>query len=209
LTSLLRLIRRRQAPPPEHAARLEQPFERPLRVEIDEVVLAAELLRPQRPQGLVICADGDGLSRISLRNRKLTAVLSQVRFATLLADLRTEEEQRRHAVEPDFASLASRLEAITRWAADEPDVGGLSIGYFAAAASATVALEAAAVADVAVHAVVSLDGHPDLAADLFGRVSAATLLLVGSRDRDAVERSRRAARRLRGAHCVTVVDGRR
>ena len=63
-------------------------------IEIGEAVLAAEFLRPQRPQGFVICADGDGLSRISLRNRKLTAILSQARFATLLADLRTEAEQR-------------------------------------------------------------------------------------------------------------------
>jgi len=114
---------------------------------------------------------------------------------------------RSHAVEPDLASLASRPEAITRWATDEPNVRGLWIGYFAAATSATVALRAAAVADVAVHAAVSLDGHPDLAADPFGRVTAETLLLVGSRDRDALERSRRAARRLRCAHRVTVADG--
>ena len=98
-----------QMPPPERAARPERPTARQLRLEIDEAILAAELLRPRGAQGLVICADGDGLSRASLRNRELTAALNQARFATLLADLCTEEEQRPHAVEPDLASLAHRL----------------------------------------------------------------------------------------------------
>jgi len=90
---------------------------------------------------------------------------------------------------------------------DEPDTRALPIGYFAASTSGGVALRAAAVANDTIHAVVSLGGHPDLAADLLTSVTAATLLLVGSRDHDAVERVRRAATMLRCPHRVTVVDG--
>jgi putative phosphoribosyl transferase len=56
-------------------------------------------------------------------------------------------------------------------------------------------------------AVVSRGGRPDLAADQLQLVVSPTLLIVGSRDTDVLERNRSAAEHLRGPHELVVLDG--
>ena len=80
--------------------------------------------------------------------------------------------------------LAERLSAATNWATEEPGLAALPLGYFGASTGAAAALAAAA-EDVAVRAVVSRGGRPDLAGEALPRVRAPTLLIVGARD-DAV-----------------------
>ena len=80
--------------------------------------------------------------------------------------------------------LAERLSAATSWATEQPGLAALPLGYFGASTGAAAALAAAA-EDVAVRAVVSRGGRPDLAGEALPRVRAPTLLIVGARD-DAV-----------------------
>jgi putative phosphoribosyl transferase len=202
-----------QAPPPDPIpspppiASAAQPVERELLLEIGGVELSGDLTLPAQPHGLVIFAHGSGSSRLSPRNREVAATLNQAGFATLLFDLLTEPEGRRRELVFDIPLLARRLEEVTRWANANPTTRGLPVGYFGASTGAAAALRAAAEVGEVVGAVVSRGGRPDLAADRLAYVSAATLLLVGSRDHQVLELNRRAAVMLRCPHRISVIDG--
>jgi pimeloyl-ACP methyl ester carboxylesterase len=155
----------------------------------------------------VIFAHGSGSSRHSIRNRAVAATLRQAGFATLLFDLLTEQEEGRRELVFDIPLLARRLELVTRWAIAEPQTRELPVGYFGASTGAAAALRAAAAAGEVVRAVVSRGGRPDLAGDRLAYVTAPTLLIVGGRDVEVLELNRHAARLLRCAHQLTVVDG--
>jgi putative phosphoribosyl transferase len=169
--------------------------------------LPGDLAIPPDALGLVLFAHGSGSSRRSPRNRAVARALNDAGFATLLFDLLTEREARRLELRFDSPLLAGRLEAVTRWAISDPATRDLPIGYFGASTGAAAALRAAAVLGDQVGAVVSRGGRADLAGDLLGDVSAPTLLIVGSEDRDVLALNRRAAQRLRCPHRIAVVQG--
>lgn len=196
-----------QMPPPRRISPRARPAERELLLEIAGVELAGDVILPQEPKGLVIFAHGSGSSRLSPRNRQVAATLNDAGLATLLFDLLTDKEGSQRELVFDIPLLARRLESVTRWAIAEPDTRGLPVGYFGASTGAAAALRAAAAAGDVVRAVVSRAGRPDLAVDRLSYVSAATLLLVGSRDPEVLELNRRAAAMLRCPHRLTVVDG--
>ncbi len=190
-------------PVPEEAAGA------PLReVEFDlgAVKLRGDLTVPPEPHGLVIFAHGSGSSRLSARNRGVARTLNGAGFATLLFDLLSEQESGRRELVFDVALLASRLEAVTRWAQEDPATRELPIGYFGASTGAAAALLAAAEVGDAVRAVVSRGGRPDLAADRLAEVRAPTLLIVGSFDDEVLELNRRAAELLHCEHRIMLVD---
>jgi putative phosphoribosyl transferase len=197
-----------QMPPPEPGhPRTPEPERHELPLDIGGVVLEADLAVPSHPRGLVIFAHGSGSSRLSPRNREVAATLNDAGLATLLFDLLTDNEGRRRELVFDIPLLARRLEGVTRWAIAEPDTRGLPVGYFGASTGAAAALRAAAAARDVVRAVVSRGGRPDLAADRLPYVTAATLLLVGGRDREVLELNRRAAAMLRCPHRLEVIEG--
>ena len=166
-----------------------------------------DLSIPPDAQGLVIFAHGSGSSRLSPRNRAVARHLSEAGLATLLLDLLAPDEEGRRDLVFDIPFLAARLEAVTRWAGEQPATRGLPIGYFGASTGGGAALWAAASLGTGVAAVVSRGGRPDLAADRLPEVTAATLLIVGSRDPDVRTLNVRSAERLRCPHRVEVVEG--
>jgi predicted alpha/beta-hydrolase family hydrolase len=178
-----------------------------LRLQIGGVALAADLILPERPGGLVIFAHGSGSSRRSPRNRAVASVLNGARLGTLLFDLLTEQEGRRRELVFDIPLLAERLEGATRWAIAQREIRRLPVGYFGASTGAAAALRAAAALGETIRAVVSRGGRPDLAADRLPLLSAATLLLVGSRDTEVLALNRQASAMLRCPHQLTVIDG--
>jgi pimeloyl-ACP methyl ester carboxylesterase len=103
--------------------------------------------------------------------------------------------------------LAQRLLAGTQWVASQSEVAGLPIGLFGASTSAAAALIAAARAPASITAVVSRGGRPDLAGDDLSRVSAPTLLLVGSRDEHVLGLNRQALTRLTCPKRLVVIPG--
>lgn len=172
-----------------------------------EVTTAGELTVPASATGLVVFAHGSGSSRHSPRNRELAAALNDRALATLLLDLLTGAEERHRANVFDIALLAGRLVAATAWAAQQPDVGGLPVGYFGASTGAAAALWAAAELGERIAAVVSRGGRPDLAGERLGAVTAPTLLIVGGRDETVLELNREAQRQLGGPSELVVVAG--
>ncbi|MEU9040381.1 MULTISPECIES: phosphoribosyltransferase family protein [unclassified Kitasatospora] len=192
------------------------------------VRLAGRLTVPVGARGVVVFAHGSGSGRHSPRNRYVAEFLNRAGLATLLFDLLTEaEEPDRHNVF-DVGLLGSRLTAVARQlhtedgpasgsrtpsessAAPEsgavPETRGLPLGLFGASTGAAAALHTAAELGPVVRAVVSRGGRPDLAgSEVLGRVSAPTLLVVGSLDTTVLDLNRQAGRRLRCESELAVV----
>jgi len=163
--------------------------------------VVGDLTVPINTQGIIIFAHGSGSSRWSSRNRYVASVLQQARFATLLLDLLTAEEeqidlQTRH-LRFDVDLLASRLVQATKWIAADSETGNLPVGYFGASTGAAAALIAAAQLPNITGAVVSRGGRPDLAGAALPKVKAPTLLIVGSHDEPVIELNEQAWSELR------------
>ncbi|MCW3057257.1 MAG: phosphoribosyl transferase [Solirubrobacterales bacterium] len=170
------------------------------------VSLDGDLGFPEHPRGIVLFAHGSGSSRLSSRNRAVAEALEDARYATLLFDLLSTEEERDRSNVFDIPLLASRLLAATAWVRARPDLAGLPLAYFGASTGAAAALEAAAALGEEVRAVISRGGRPDLARNL-AAVRAPTLLIVGGADEQVLALNRAAQRQLGGPSELAVVPG--
>ena len=121
---------------------------RAVRIPASEVVLNADLTMPPHARAIVAFAHGSGSSRHSIRNRYVAEMLNAYNFATLLADLLTEEEEvidmRTRHLRFDIPMLADRLIDIAAWLQQESQTRDLKIGWFGASTGAGAALIAAA-----------------------------------------------------------------
>lgn len=158
---------------------------------------------------LIVFAHGTGSSRHSPRNQHVAGILNDRGLRTLLLDLLTPKEEERDLVSAqhrfDIDMLGARVGRALDWAQDE--LNPSSIGLFGASTGAAAALVAAASHPVAVGAVVSRGGRPDLASSHFDKVSAPTLLIVGGRDTTVIELNRQALAELGEGHEIEFVEG--
>ena len=177
----------------------------------NNITLEGNLSLPQNPRGVVLFAHGSGSSRHSPRNQFVAQVLREAGFATLLIDLLTlqEEEQDRSTghLRFDIDLLSQRVVGATNWLTINPTTANLKIGYFGASTGAAAALVAATERPIAVGAVVSRGGRPDLAGSHLSTVQAPTLLLVGSKDTQVIELNRMAFSLLRSEKHIEIIPG--
>jgi putative phosphoribosyl transferase len=169
--------------------------------------LVGDLALPAAAAALVVFAHGSGSSRHSARNRQVARWLNERRFATLLLDLLTMEEELDRANVFDIGLLAHRLVAATEWKRGQPALAALSTGYFGASTGAGAALWAAADLGDEVGAVVSRGGRPDLAVARLREVRAPVLLIVGGHDEIVLELNREARSLMRATSELSVVAG--
>jgi len=168
--------------------------------------LAGTLTLPENPRGLVAFAHGSGSSRFSARNRAVARELNARRFATLLFDLLTPQEERDRSNVFDVAMLGQRLVATVDWLQGlEPAVARLPVGLFGASTGAAAALMAAAQLPHRIAAVVSRGGRPDLAGEALPHVGAPTLLIVGGADVGVIELNEEALTRLGGPKALEII----
>ena len=157
-----------------------------IRIPAGGVLLNADMALPARAEAIIAFAHGSGSGRHSIRNRYVAETLNGYGFATLLADLLTEEEEiidlRTRHLRFDIPMLADRLVDIAAWLQSEPQTKHLKIGWFGASTGAGAALIAAARRPENIMAVVSRGGRPDLAGDYLPEVMAPVLLIVGEND---------------------------
>lgn len=185
------------------AARLTQYVspERPVSIELVKATLEGNLGIPEHPCGIVLFAHGSGSSRHSPRNRFVAKALREQGIGTLLMDLLTRSEdeidQRTALLRFNIRLLARRLALATSWVLRQPEMRGLSVGYFGASTGAAAALVAAAQLSDKVAAVVSRGGRLDLAGDALGSVVAPTLLIVGGNDGPVIDLNEQALAKLR------------
>lgn len=185
--------------------------ERLVSVAIGRVTLHGNLSLPEGPRGIVLFAHGSGSSRLSPRNRHVARVLNRAKFATLLIDLLTADEE---AIDRctghlrfDIGLLAERLEGATDWLARNPSTRHLRLGYFGASTGAAAALVAAAERPDLVGAVVSRGGRPDLAGPALPYVRAPTLLIVGGNDVVVIDLNKAALAQLRCEKQLVIIPG--
>jgi pimeloyl-ACP methyl ester carboxylesterase len=183
----------------------------PLIITVRHGQIAADLRVPERALGLVLFAHGSGSSRFSSRNRAVAEFLEHRRFATLLVDLLTRDEEREDARTAqhrfDIDLLAERVISATDWIALSNELGALPLGCFGASTGAAAALIAAAERPSTVRAVVSRGGRPDLAGDSLTRVQSPTRLIVGGDDDPVIELNQQAMERMRAPVDLTIVPG--
>ena len=178
-----------------------------VRVPVGTVWLDGDLGSPLEPRGLILFAHGSGSSRHSPRNQRVARALEQGGFATLLIDLLTRSEEavdrRTGHLRFDIELLSRRLVAIVDWLRQRRETMALPIGLFGASTGGAAALVAAATRPGDIEAVVSRGGRPDLASLALPRVTAPTLLIVGSLDATVIELNREAMARMT---CEVVLD---
>jgi putative phosphoribosyl transferase len=164
-----------------------------IRISADGLLLDGNLQVPEKACGLVIFAHGSGSSRNSPRNRQVAQTMNKNGLATLLFDLLGEDEARDVSARFDIPRLTTRLDAAMQWAMHHPQTQALPIGLFGASTGAAAALVLAARHPMAIKAVVSRGGRPDLAGHgALARVKAPTLLIVGGADSEVIVLNRSA-----------------
>jgi putative phosphoribosyl transferase len=169
--------------------------------------LKGNLTSPDNPNALIIFSHGSGSSRFSPRNRHVAEILNQAGFATLLTDLLTEEEDDIYENRFNIDLITERLVAVTNYVMQIWDLSDLPIGYFGASTGAASALKAAAILHTTIKAVVSRGGRPDLAGTSLSRVTAPTLLIVGSLDVPVIELNEQAYSALNCTKRIQIVTG--
>ena len=97
--------------------------------------------------------------------------------------------------------------SVRNWLLSQTTTRNLKIGYFGASTGAAAALVAAAERPLAVGAVVSRGGRPDLAGSALSAVRAPTLLIVGSKDTQVIELNRMAFSLLRTEKRMEIIPG--
>nr|WP_049820180.1 dienelactone hydrolase family protein [Bradyrhizobium japonicum] len=179
-----------------------------LDVLIPPLGLAGTLTLPENPRGLVVFAHGSGSSRFSTRNIAVAQGLNARRFATLLFDLLTPQEECDRANVFNVGMLGKRLVAAVDWLQGlEPAVACLPVGLFGASTGAAAALIAAAQLPHRIAAVVSRGGRPDLAGEALPHVRAPTLLIVGGADVGVIELNEEARAWLGGPTALEIIPG--
>ncbi len=179
-----------------------------IQIQIGPHVLFGDLIIPEKAEGLVIFAHGSGSGRHSSRNQLVARQLQGRKFATLLFDLLTLKEEaideRTREFRFDIPFLAKRLVHATDWVQKNHS---LPLGYYGASTGAAAALRAAAEKGSAIRAIVSRGGRPDLAKDSFSRVTAPTLLIVGSLDTEVLSLNEMALQSLTCVKKLEIVPG--
>lgn len=180
---------------------------RSVQIHTDAAQLPGDLVVPGDAGGVVVFAHGSGSSRRSPRNVSVAERLNVAGLSTMLFDLLTPDEAVDRALVFDIGLLASRLHAAVEAIRDTPDVRGSPLGLFGASTGAAAALVASTFDGEDVSAIVSRGGRPDLAGDALERVSAPTLLIVGSNDVQVLDMNRSAQSRMRGVTRLELVPG--
>lgn len=182
---------------------------KPVQIPAGGVLLNADLTMPEDAQAIIAFAHGSGSSRHSSRNRYVAKMLNGFKFATLLADLLTEEEEiidsRTRRLRFDIPMLADRLIDIAAWLQREPRTKHLKIGWFGASTGAGAALIATARCPENIMAVVSRGGRPDLAEPFLPDVTAPVLLIVGENDFDVLKLNKSALAQLNADSKLEIV----
>ncbi len=159
---------------------------------------------PCHPSGVVLLAPaGEIVSR-----GQAARVATQLRDAgigTLLLDLPYAASESERV--GDIEVLAECMRTATAWLAEQPEAAGLPLGYFGSNAGGAAALAAAATWSVPIEAVVVCARRPDLLGERLSAVRAPTLLIVGSKDQEALRLNRAALVQLGGAKRLVTITG--
>lgn len=185
---------------------MEMSYHNEIKIPVGRILLTGDLIIPLKASGLIVFSHGSGSSRLSPRNKMVADYLHQKKFATLLFDLLTTDEDKYYQNRFDIELLTKRLIGATEWIKTFEPASHLPIGYFGASTGAASALKAAAYLPN-IQAIVSRGGRPDLAFDVLDRVETPTLLIVGSLDYDVLQLNKQAYNRMTCKKRLELITG--
>lgn len=170
-------------------------------VVIDSAGLVCDMTVPADATGMVIIAHDSADCRRRPGVESVTRTLQDHRFATLVVDLLQPDEQRN----ADLDLLTQRLIDSTDVVAEHTRTQHLPMTLFGAGTAVAAALMAAAAMPHRVHAVLSRDGHPELAGERLEQVLSPVLLMVGEHDTERLRSNQQAGARLGGRHQLRII----
>ncbi|MDQ4139780.1 MAG: phosphoribosyltransferase [Bacteroidota bacterium] len=189
-----------------YKSKLSYMIKEELTIPISKADLMGNLNLPVNASGMVIFSHGSGSSRHSSRNQYVARVLEEAGLGTFLFDLLTEKEDAVYQNRFNIPLLTQRLTYVTQWLQNQHNITDLPLGYFGASTGAASALGAAANLGEIIKAVVSRGGRPDLAMQDLPKVTAATLLVVGSLDHQVIELNEQAYAALTSKRELTLIS---
>lgn len=181
-----------------------------LTIPCGSIQLNGILMVPNDSRGIILFAHGSGSSRLSKRNQYVAKQFNDAKFATLLFDLLTPEEEQiddsTRQFRFDIPFLATRLLAATEWVLHTPRIQTLPTGYFGASTGGGAAIVAADKSS-SVKAVVSRGGRPDLAGKALSQITVPTLLIVGGDDTTVIAMNQEAMAQMQCVKQLEIVPG--
>jgi len=177
-----------------------------IEIKLADVTLGANLAGQEQPKALVIFSHGSGSSRLSPRNNYVADILNEHHIATLLTDLLTPEEDEIYENRFNISLLTNRLVMVAEWAIEQISFHELPVGFFGASTGAASALQASVFLENNIKAIVSRGGRPDLAKNL-SKVTAPTLLIIGSLDTQVIDLNKQAYDQLTCVKRMEIVNG--
>lgn len=181
-------------------------MEKEIAISDDGESLMAIVAIPEAVRGVVVCAHAGGHSRLLERHRYIAQALNRAGYATILADLLTDDEASERGNVFDIDLLASRIESAVRWVGAHPRLRNMPFALYGSGTAAGAALKAAAHLGDQVQSVVCQAGRPDLATEILADVHAPTLFVVGSEDHPVVELTQWASKQMEAPYEIKVVE---
>lgn len=172
-------------------------------------VLSGRLNMPEDTKAIIIFAHGSGSSHHSPRNNFVAEVMQQEKFATLLIDLLTPEENE-NAAQFDTDDLAQRLLDLRSWIDQNPYTEAMYTGVIATSSAAAAALQAVVrsrESEGSISSVVCRGGKPDEVMPILNKVHVPVLFLVGSKDQEGIESNRKAIEQLPDNCELKIIEG--
>lgn len=173
----------------------------------DGTVLTGRLTVPVSSKAIIIFSHGGGSSHLSPRNQYVAEILQKERFATLLVDLLTPEENKDDARRTDIDNLAQRLVTITDWVDQNPYTEALYVGLVGTSSGAAAALQAVAQTEEKIDSLVARGGRLKLIEEKLPEVDIPVLLLVGSLDTEIIQENKDALTQLPGGSELKIIEG--
>ncbi len=170
-------------------------------------VLTGRLTVPVNSKAIIIFSHGGGSSHLSPRNQYVAEILQKEKFATLLVDLLTPEENKDDVLRADINNLAQRLINITDWIDQNPYTEALYVGLVGTSSGAAAALQAVAKTQDKIDSLVARGGRLQLVETMLVDVNIPVLLLVGSMDTEAVQENKEALVHLPDGSDLKIIEG--
>lgn len=159
---------------------------------------------PAHPSGLVILARS-GVP--GPPDRRVAGRLRAEGMGTLLLDLLPGDGGSEPAASRTAERSAGWLAIAAAWAAAQPEVAGLPLGYLGVGELAAAPLAGANNSPLPVQAVVVAFGRPNLLGDGLAAIRVPTLFITGSRDEESLRAHRAALARLGGPRHLMILPG--
>lgn len=176
-------------------------------ITVDEIEMSGALWVPDDPIGIIVFPDGNG-NHMRPPTDYVASVLRKARLGTLWLDLLGEQEARGTRVRNDIDLLTRRLDAACNWLRRHDATSDMPIGLFCINNSTAAAMQLAASRGKDIAVIVSRGGRPDLASySALTKISAPTLLIVGSLDDGMINVNRAAYAALRCKKRFEIIPG--